>query len=78
VVSTRTGAIPDLVGDHAGVLVPAGDSAAFTAGLARVLGDADLRQRLRAGARRVRDRLPTWQQASARLSSALETLGAHD
>ena len=77
VVSTRTGAIPDLVGDHAGVLVPVGDSAAFTAALARILGDDDLRQRLRAGARRVRDRLPTWHQASARLSSALETLGAH-
>ena len=72
VVSTATGAIADLVGADAGVVVPPGDLAAFTGALSRVLGDADLRAQLSAGARRVRDRLPTWDAAAAAMAVALE------
>ena len=71
VVSTSTGAIADLVGTEAGVVVPPGDRAAFAAALTRVLVDADLRARLAAGARRVRDRLPTWDDAAARMADVL-------
>jgi glycosyltransferase involved in cell wall biosynthesis len=71
VVSTRTGAIADLVADEAGVLVSPGDVGALSDALSRVLGDALLRERLAAGARRVRDRLPTWEQAVDRLVAAL-------
>ena len=39
VVSTATGAIPELVGEEAGLLVPAGDTTALTSALSRVLGD---------------------------------------
>jgi glycosyltransferase involved in cell wall biosynthesis len=72
VVSTHTGAIPALVGDEAGLLAPPGDVAALANALTRVIGDAGLRARLAAGARRVREHLPTWDHAAARMSAALE------
>jgi glycosyltransferase involved in cell wall biosynthesis len=78
VVSTTTGAIPDLVGDDAGLLVPVGDTNALAAALARVLGDASLRARLAEGARRRRDRLPTWDAAARLMSTALiNGVGGH-
>src|SRR5262245_18798432 len=66
VVSTKTGAIPEIVPDHAGVLVAPGDVPALTAVLAAVLGDPSLRRRLGEGARRARARLPTWPMAAAK------------
>jgi glycosyltransferase involved in cell wall biosynthesis len=71
VVSTRTGAIADLVGEEAGLLVSPGDVDALSEALSRVLEDASLHARLAAGARRVRDRLPTWEQAVDRMVAAL-------
>ncbi|MGE0863390.1 MAG: glycosyltransferase family 4 protein [Vicinamibacterales bacterium] len=78
VVSTTTGAIPDLVGNDAGILVPPGDAAALTRALSRVIGDAGHRAGLAAGARQVRNRLPTWEHAAARMNAALQSLDAHD
>jgi glycosyltransferase involved in cell wall biosynthesis len=78
VVSTTTGAIPKLVdpdGEGAGLLVSPGDAAALAAALSRVLGDARLRGRLAEGARRVRDRLPTWDETASRMAAALEHIG---
>ena len=69
-----TGAIPELVGSDAGVLVPVGDTPALAEALSRVLGDASLRARLAQGARRVRDQLPTWEEASARFAATLDSL----
>jgi glycosyltransferase involved in cell wall biosynthesis len=74
VVSTATGAIAQLVGECAGIVVPPGDRIAFSAALARVLGDASLRDRLAAGARAVRDHLPTWDAAAAAMAQALERI----
>ena len=71
VVATATGAIPDLVGDDAGIVVPPGDRRALADALTRVIDDAAFRARCAAGARRVRERLPDWDQAAARLESAL-------
>jgi glycosyltransferase involved in cell wall biosynthesis len=88
IVSTTTGAIRDLVNpgrleiafdaartearDVAGILVPPGDRRALADALSRVLGDAELRARLAEGARRLRDRLPTWEEASGKMAAALE------
>jgi len=77
VVATRTGAIPSLVGEEAGLVVPPGDNAALAEALARAIGDAGLRARLAAGARRVRGRLPTWDSAAARMGAALEGCVRH-
>jgi glycosyltransferase involved in cell wall biosynthesis len=77
VVATMTGAIPELVGQGAGLLVPLGDTPALVEALSRVLGDADVRARLAEGARRVRDRLPTWEEASGRMAAALDSLVTH-
>ena len=77
VVATMTGAIPGLLTDGAGLLVPVEDTPALIDALSRVLGDAALRARLAEGARRMRDRLPTWEQTSGRIAGALDSLVAH-
>ena len=74
VVSTLTGAIPDLVGDEAGLLVSPGDVRALTNALTRFMGDADLRARLSAGARRVRPGLPRWEDSIAKMEATLESV----
>ena len=70
VVSTATGAIEDLVRD-AGIIVPPGDLAAFTAAVSSVIGDPELRARLGERARVARERLPTWDAAAAAMADAL-------
>lgn len=75
VVSTPTGAITDLVGHDAGILVPAGNDRALAAALELVVQDAPLRARLAAGARQVRQRLPTWADAAARMADILTKAG---
>jgi glycosyltransferase involved in cell wall biosynthesis len=74
VVSTRTGAIAELVNHEAGLVVPVDDGPALASAVARVIRDDDLRRRLAEGARRVRRRLRTWDQAAERMSAALEPL----
>jgi glycosyltransferase involved in cell wall biosynthesis len=76
IVATTTGAVPQLVGDAAGLLVRPGSPEALGAALARVVADTALRGRLVAGARRVRDRLRSWKDAAETLSDALERLDA--
>ena len=75
IVSTSTGAIPDLVGTDAGLLVTPGNVPALTEALSRLIDDADLRARLAAGARRMRASLPGWDDTIARMASALESIG---
>ena len=72
VVSTNTGAIAELVGGTAGIVVAPGDVQAFAQALSSVLNDdSGVRQRLAAGARQVRDTLPTWDDAASRMEAAL-------
>ncbi len=77
VMATRTGAIPELVGSDAGLLVEVGDTAALTDALTRVLDDPALRTRLAEGARRVRDCLPTWDEAAGRMAAAFASIDPH-
>ncbi|MEJ0035927.1 MAG: glycosyltransferase family 4 protein [Gammaproteobacteria bacterium] len=74
VISTRTGAIPELVGADAGLLVAPGDGTAFQDALARVLRTPALLASLREGARRARDNLPRWGQSCAAMSEVLERM----
>ena len=74
VVATMTGALPQLVGSEAGLLVPIGDTTALTTTLTRVLGDRARLAQLAEGARGVRDRLPTWDEAASRMAAALAAI----
>jgi glycosyltransferase involved in cell wall biosynthesis len=81
VVSTVTGAIPDLVGrgdDAAGLLAPPGDVGALADALNKVIDNGCLRARLAENARRVRDRLPTWEDAVRVMDSLMVSLSNHE
>ncbi len=71
VVATRAGAVADTVPEDAGLLVKPGDVDALRAGLRALLEDASLRTRLRNGALRAREQLPSWSDAGARFEAAL-------
>jgi glycosyltransferase involved in cell wall biosynthesis len=74
VVSTRTGAIAELVGDDAGLVVPPGDVVALSRALSRILDDSGgsvVLEGLARGARRVRETLPSWEDAAARMDAVL-------
>jgi glycosyltransferase involved in cell wall biosynthesis len=74
VVSTATGAIDTLVGEDAGLLVPPGDAASLARALSAVVHDPALRARLAAGASRIRDRLPSWDDGALQMEQVLEDL----
>ena len=81
-VATTGGAIPEVAGPDGEtcLAVPPGDAGALAAGLGRLLGDADLRQRLgQAGRERVLRHF-TWARAAegtvARYREAIERRGA--
>ncbi len=71
VVATDVGAAATLVGNDAGVVVPADDVPRLAAALDRMLQDHALRRRCAAGARRARLALPDWPASCARLAAAL-------
>lgn len=72
VISTPTGAIPELVRPDAGILVPPGNVQALTDALSRVMQEPALLASLAQGARAARSRLPRWSDACERMSVALE------
>jgi glycosyltransferase involved in cell wall biosynthesis len=76
VISTHTGAIPDLVGAEAGLIVPPDDGDAFRDALGRVLNDRALFESLRGGARRMRARVPRWHQSCIKMAQLLEQVRA--
>lgn len=76
VISTPTGAISELVGDKAGILVPPGNVPALARALERILGDADARKTFTQGARRRRMQLPTWTGAVDAWSAILRRVAA--
>jgi glycosyltransferase involved in cell wall biosynthesis len=71
VISTRTGAIPELVGANAGLLVDP-DVASLREALQRVLSDPVLRASLGRGATIARGTLPRWPAACTRMADILE------
>jgi glycosyltransferase involved in cell wall biosynthesis len=76
VISTRTGAIPELVGAAAGLLIEPGDRDALHAALLRALQDGALRSALRTGALAARAHLTPWPVACGRMARVLERVCA--
>ena len=72
VVSTRTGAIADMVDAHSGRLVEVGDGDGLRDALRAVITDDDLRASLTEGARQRREALPRWSASVRLMADALE------
>lgn len=72
IVAARAGAVPDVVPESAGVLVPSGDTEALTSVLHRLLTREDLRRQLQAGARSAAANLPTWADTARRVVRLIE------
>ncbi|HEX7140075.1 MAG TPA: glycosyltransferase family 4 protein, partial [Vicinamibacterales bacterium] len=77
VVSTRTGAIPDLVGEEAGLLVAVEDDVALREALRTMVTDDHVRARCRAGAVIARARLRPWSDAVEQLANILVAIPGH-
>ncbi len=76
IIATRAGAIPGTVPADAGLLLEPGCVDALTSALGRLLTEPSLRVRLASGARRARDRLPTWPDSCRRMADALRAVAA--
>ena len=74
VIGCRAGAIPEVVPDSAGLLVPPGDTAALRAALERLIGDRSGRARLAAGALQAARRFPSWRDTAAIIAGAVESV----
>ncbi|MGJ7462492.1 glycosyltransferase family 4 protein [Halomonas sp. MA07-2] len=72
VLTTTGGALVDTLPARAGLAVPPDDAVALGEALAAWLDDAELRRRLRRGAREARHGLGDWQQAGDRFLDALD------
>ena len=73
VVACRAGAVPDVVPEDAGFVVPVDDVSAFTDALRRLLADPELRRQKAAGARQAGAHLPDWPETGRIVAEMLET-----
>ncbi|MDT8398617.1 MAG: glycosyltransferase family 4 protein [Pseudomonadales bacterium] len=74
VVAARAGAVPDLVPETAGLLVPPGDSHALAAVLDKLLTQPAVRGKLQRGARRAAGTLPTWADNAGIVADLITTV----
>lgn len=74
IIGTDAGAIPETVPASAGILVPAGDRAALSSALERMIGDGALRRAYAAGARAAAAGLADWTQTAHAWGRAFDTL----
>ena len=72
VVAARSGAVPDVVSEAAGLLVAADDTEALTEALHNILTSEPLRRHLQAGARNVAATLPSWADTASIVARKLE------
>lgn len=74
VIAARAGAVPDVVPESAGLLVPPDDTASLTTALHSLLTREDLRRQLQAGARSAAAKLPTWADTARRVARLADAL----
>lgn len=75
VVATRVGGLPEVVRDgESGIVVPPRDPAALAAALARLLGDAGLRNRLADGAAHMVETVLSWDSIAAATSEVYRSV----
>jgi glycosyltransferase involved in cell wall biosynthesis len=74
VVATRVGAIPEVVPEGAGILVPVDDPAALADGLRRLIETPSIRRQFADGAALAAARFATWPETAERIASALDTV----
>ena len=75
VIGARAGAVPEVVPEGAGLLVPPDDSDALTAALRKLLTSASEREKMQSGARRAAESLPTWADTAAIVLKTLQGIG---
>ncbi|WP_148254469.1 glycosyltransferase family 4 protein [Aidingimonas lacisalsi] len=71
VLTTTGGALAHTLPTEAGLAVPPGNIEALETALQRWLDEPDLRRRLRHGASKARDALPSWEQAARAFAAAV-------
>ncbi len=76
IVAARAGAVPEVVPESAGLLVPPDDVDALTDALRQILTSDSLRQRLQAGARSAADSLPTWRDTARIVAQTLQQVAS--
>ena len=76
IVGCAVGAVPEVVPEEAGLLVPPGDVAALAEVLRSILSDRELRRSKAAGALAAGTRLPDWPGSARRLACILEEASA--
>lgn len=74
IVACHAGAVPDVVPDRAGILVPVDDVPAFAQALRRLICDRDLRRQCAEVARQASADLPGWDVTARIISTRLEAL----
>ena len=74
IVAARAGAVPDVVPDSAGILVPPADVAALGSALRTLLTQPALRSQLQQGARLAAARLPGWQDTAQIVATLIRSL----
>ncbi len=72
IVACHTGAVPDVVPEHAGFLVPVDDVQAFGGALRSVLQNKAVHRAMAASARKAGEQLPNWHDTATIVSSTLE------
>lgn len=74
VIATRVGAIPEVVSDGSGILVPVDDPAALADGLRRLIENPSVRQQFADAAALASTRFASWGDTAARIASALDAV----
>jgi len=74
VVATRVGAIPEVVPDGAGILVPVDDPVALADGLRGLIESPSVRRQFADGAALAAARFATWPETAERIASALDAV----